>query len=269
MNRLHAEWRRLFAVAAIPHASPDALFDAEGVRTRTLVIEWGRPADWPTLRALWQAVQIEFDWPAPLIAIDGRHAFQLWISLAEPVPASAACEAAAALARRWLPQAPAALAAARLAVWPRLDSQAGGIWRHAAPVPARQAGPQPRWSAFVTPDLAAVFGDDPALDIDPGAEAQADLLARCGSVSTLAWARAREALRLDAAESQRVGEGVPGQASAAEERLAGTPGPLAVAATAGPDLGGPHDDPAAFLRAVMNHPAVPLALRIEAARALL
>jgi hypothetical protein len=36
-----------------------------------------------------------------------------------------------------------------------------------------------------------------------------------------------------------------------------------------PDLGGPHDDPAAFLRAVMNDAAVPLALRIEAARALL
>jgi hypothetical protein len=269
MSRLHAEWRRLFAVDPIPHARPGPLFDADGARTRTLVMEWGRPADWPTLRTLWQAVQVEFDWPAPLIAIDGRHAFQLWISLAEPVPASAACEAAAALARRWLPQAPAAVAAARLAVWPRPESQAGGVWQHAAPVPALHAGPQPRWSAFVTPDLAAVFGDDPALDIDPGDEAQAEVAARCGSVSALAWARARDALRLNAAASQRVADGAPGPAAGAADGPADTSGPTAVVATAGPDLGGPHDDPAAFLKAVMNHPAVPLALRIEAARALL
>ena len=34
-----------------------------------------------------------------------------------------------------------------------------------------------RWSAFVAPDLAAVFGDEPVLDIPPGDEAQAELLA--------------------------------------------------------------------------------------------
>ena len=269
MNRLHAQWRRLFAVDPIPHAWPGSLFDAEGAQTRTLVIEWGRPADWPALRALWQAVQVELDWPAPLIAIDGRNAFQLWISLAEPVTASAACEAAAALAERWLPQVPAAVAAARRAVWPRTDPQAGDAWQHAAPVPALHAGPMPRWSAFVTPDLAAVFGDDPALDMDPGDEAQAELLARCGSVSALAWARALEALRLCAAELARAGDRAAGPAAPAADSAGGRSDQPSPPAAPAPDLGGPHDNPAAFLKAVMNHPNVPLALRIEAARALL
>lgn len=269
MTRLHAEWRRLFAIDPLPRAAPASLFDAEGMRTRTLVIEWGRPADWPTLRAVWQAVQVELDWPAPLIAIDGRQAFQLWISLAEPVPASAAFETAVAVARRWLPQAPAAVGAARLALWPGPEPHAGGAWQHAAPVPALYAGPQPRWSAFVAPDLAAVFDDDPALDIDPGNEAQAELLARCSSVGAAAWVRARESLGLGAAEPARPSAKAPGLAPVAADRPSDTSSPPSTLATPAPDLGGPHDDPAAFLKAVMNHPAVPLALRIEAARALL
>lgn len=257
MNRLHAEWRRLFAIDPATDAWPAPSLDAQGARTRALVIAWGQPADWPALRALWQAVQAELGWPAPLIAIDGHAAFQLWISLSEPVPAAQAHEVAAALAGRWLPGAPETAQATRLEVWPRLDPQAGP-WRHAAPVPARQAGPQPRWSAFVAPDLAAVFGDEPALDIDPGDEAQADLLARGDSVGAPAWARARDALRLLGADPVAAG---PGAADA--------DAPLAPASPLPPDLGGPHDDPEAFLKAVMNHPGVPLALRIEAARALL
>lgn len=269
MNRLHAEWRRLFAVDPAPDAWPAPLLDAQGARTRTLVIGWGRPADWPTLRALWQAAQVELGWPAPLIAIDGHAAFQLWISLAEPVPAAQAHEVAAALARRWLPATSEAARAARLEVWPRPDPQAGP-WRHAAPVPALQADPQPRWSAFVAPDLAAVFGDEPALDIDPGDEAQADLLARGGSVGAPAWARACDLLRQAGAGPKTAStDAAAGPTAGAGPDRVVPEAALAPTAPMPPDLGGPHDDPAAFLMAVMNHPAVPLALRIEAARALL
>jgi hypothetical protein len=267
MKRLHTEWRRLFAADAGTDGSLAPLLDAHGERTRTLVVEWGRPADWQTLRPLWEAVQAELGWPAPLIALNGCDAFQLWISLAEPVAAREAHEAAAALAARWLPRASGPAIATHLTVWPRPSPQADGTWQHAAPVPARQAGPQPRWSAFVAPDLAAVFGDEPTLDIDPGDEAQADLVARGGCVSAAAWTRASQALHQDGA--------APASTAAAAPECPPSPAGDAVdrrrseSPRTTPDLGGPHDDPAAFLKAVMNHAAVPLALRIEAARALL
>jgi hypothetical protein len=119
----------------------------------------------------------------------------------------------------------------------------------------------------VAPDLAAVFGDEPTLDIDPGDEAQADLVARGDCVSAAAWARAHRALRQDAATAVPTLATAPGLAPGSTGD--GVDGVTTDAARKMPDLGGPHDDPAAFLRAVMNDAAVPLALRIEAARALL
>lgn len=250
MNRLHSEWARLLAVDP---GAPNDLIDHQG-RTRALVVGWGRPADWSTLAALWQAMQAELGWPAPLIAVDGRDAFQLWFPLAESVPVQAAQQVAAALAARWLPRAPAEAVARRLSVWPRPEQ---GAWQHAPRVPARLPGPEPRWSAFVAPDLAAVFNDDPALDIDPGDDAQAELLARHRSIDAKAWARACQSLLKS--EPVPTAEPVP----ATSEPPTQPPG----AAMA--DLTGPFDDPADFLKAVMNHPGAPLAQRIEAARALL
>ena len=269
MNRLHAERRRLFAVDTAPDQGPVPLLDAQGARTRALVIGWGRPADWPTLRTLWEAVQADLGWPAPLIALDGRDTFQLWIALAEPVPAQAAHAMADALAARWLPRGAATAVAARRAVWPCPTPASEGSWEHAPPVPARQGAEASRWSAFVTPDLVGVFGDDPALDIDPGDEAQADVLARCACVTAAAWARACDALGLSAAGSTPSSHAAstPGVDSLPPPAEA-APDPAARSVHAS-DLDGPHDDPAAFLRAVMNDRAVPLALRIEAARALL
>lgn len=269
MNRLHTEWRRLFGLDPAPQDRPASLFDEQGERTRTLVIEWGRPAHWPTLRALWEAVQVEFGWPAPLIALNGHDAFQLWISLADPVTAPEAHEVADALAERWLPRTPGPAGAGRLALWPRPGPQVGGAWQHAAPVPALQAGTASRWSAFVAPDLVAVFDDEASLDIDPGNEAQAELMTRCGRVSAASWARAQDALRLSAAIPARGGTGACGPAAAGVEASADTAPTPAASGLAPPDLGGPHDDPGAFLKAVMNATSVPLSLRIEAARALL
>jgi hypothetical protein len=248
MNRLHSEWARLLAVDP---GAPDNLIDPQG-RTRALVVAWGHPADWSTLAALWQAVQAELDWPAPLIAVDGHGAFQLWFPLAEPVPVHTAQQVAAALAARWLPRAPAEAVARRLSVWPR---PADGSWQHAAPVPARLPGPEPRWSAFVAPDLAAVFNDEPALDIDPGDDAQAELLARHRCIDARAWAQACQTLL------------APERAPTAVVPEPATHEPATETALS--DLAGPFDDPAAFLKAVMNHPGAPLAQRIEAARALL
>jgi hypothetical protein len=265
MNRWHLEWRRLFAAGADHDSEPGALLDAAGANTRALVVEWGRPGDWPALAALWQAVQTEIGWPAPLIALNGRDAFQLWVPLAELVPAAVAHQIARALASRWLPRLPPGAMAQRLACWPQRDEAGVSPWGHAAQVPARQAGAEPRWSAFVSPDLAALFGNEPALDIDPGDEAQAELMARHQPVSAALWARARQMLLATEPQSAACSDptgALLGQAGGAGAAFASAP-------ASPPDLRGPYDDPALFLKAVMNHPAVPLAQRIEAARALL
>ena len=97
------------------------------------------------------------------------------------------------------------------------------------------------WSAFVAPDLAPIFADEPWLDQPPSPEAQASVLARLQSIKPAALAAALARLR-PAAPSDR------------------PPEPVA----AGPQL-----TPKAFLLAVMQDPTVALDLRIEAAKALL
>lgn len=114
----------------------------------------------------------------------------------------------------------------------RLGSSSGNVGE----LPPRQIEPLEQWSAFVAPDLAPVFGAEPWLDIAPSAEGQADLLARLASIQ---GADLRRAL----------------------ERLGGASVPVPVL-TAEPD-------PLAFLQRVMQDDSVALALRIEAAKALL
>jgi hypothetical protein len=111
---------------------------------------------------------------------------------------------------------------------------------HAARVPAEQDA-SGNWSAFVAPDLAPVFADTPWLDIPPGIEGQADLLARLESIKPEAFEAALQPLPTGAAEAA----------------------PLA------PQPADPAIDAKRFLQQVMNDGTVALALRIEAAKALL
>jgi len=103
-------------------------------------------------------------------------------------------------------------------------------------LPPRQTGEE-QWAAFVAPDLAPVFAETPWLDLTPNPEGQAELLSRLASITD--------------ADLHRV---LQGQA----------PVPPLEAATRPPE-----SDPHAFLAQVMNDAAAPLALRIEAAKALL
>ncbi|MBQ0958260.1 hypothetical protein KAK06_04765 [Ideonella sp. 4Y11] len=216
-DRFDLEFQRLFGLDRA-----GSLIDFRG-HTRALVLEWPAPADWERLGAVWRGVQDALGWPAPAIAVSGE-ALQLWFSLAEPVDAATAQTLLAALRERFLP----ASQAAQVGGWPR-DGQA-------APRPGAALPGEDRWSAFVAPDLAPLFAQTPWLDVPPGDDGQATLLAGLGSVS---------ADRL-----------TPLQPTA---QPAATPVTAVAAAT----------DPRAFLLQVMNDPAVPLALRIEAAKALL
>lgn len=214
MTRLNAEFARLFALDG-----GSALIDDAG-RTRALVLDWPAPADWGAMAAVWRGVQDTLGWPPPAIAVSGG-ALQLWFSLAEPVDAASAQRLLTALGERFLPAGPSA----KPIGWPRDDRHAP---RPGAPLPGDE-----RWSAFVAPDLAPLFALTPWLDVPPGDDGQATLLAALGSVAPERLA----ALQVSAPEAQ--------------------PGAL------------PSADPRAFLLQVMNDTAVPLALRIEAAKALL
>ena len=219
-SRLQTELQRLF----------DTQPDAQG-RVRTLVLGISGPADWPELAAVWRGVQTELNWPAPAIAINGVDAFELWMSLREPVMQDDARRVLQHLCARYLGD----VAPARWRLWPALDEDS------AAPP---QAQPQlhaatGRWSAFVAPDLAAVFGDDPSLDLPPGDEAQAEVLSRIQPIPAADWQRA----------------------------IASADPPVRQASM--PTTPKPQDDPRRFLLNVMNDATVDMALRVEAAKALL
>lgn len=213
MNRLQAELQRLYA------SSPDG-------RVRAMVLELARPASWTDLASAWRGVQADLELPAPAIAVSGSDSYQLWFSLAQPVPVTQALAFLEALRRRYLGH----IAPDRIAM------RAGGD----APAPGREQAPG-RWSAFVAADLAAVFADEPWIDLPPGPDAQAELLSGLAWIPPEDWKRALERL-----------------------------GPVATPAVAqAPTAAADGSDPRRFLLEVMNDSAIEMRLRVEAAKALL
>lgn len=211
-------------------AGPDGL-------ARALVLDVGRPSDWELLGAVWRSVQLDLSLPAPGIVIAGENSYQLWFSLQQGCSADEAMRFFDGLRARYLSD----LAAPRircLTTPPQVPAQVK----------------EDQWSAFVAPDLAPVFVEATWLDIPPGAEGQADLLKGLKSISPSEWATAL------------------GQLTSEPQDLA----PAVVASTATAPIAAPSfapattfTDPRAFLMQVMNDAAVPMALRIEAAKALL
>ncbi len=242
MSRIDTETQRLFELPA-EGAAQRSLVRADGC-VRSLVLAQTGPADWALLAPLWRGVQADLGWPAPAIAVNGRDAFELWFSLSVPLPWADAARLLAQLQRRYL----GGLRPDRVRAWPSAKAA-----DEPPAVPPFAAGPQ-RWAAFVAPDLPAVFGDDPALDVEPGADAQAELLARQRSISDSELRQARAMLEAD------------------EPTVVAPPvfGDMPTRPLDGVMFGvGRFDDPRAFLLAVMNDEAVPLALRIEAAKGVL
>ena len=233
MSRLHTELARLYLSPPAEGESvvdESRLLDANGL-TRTLVLGLARPADWDAMGRVWQGVQADLALPAPAIAVCGADGYQLWFSFVQPVPIAQAQAFLELLRLRYL----SAVAPGRMALLPTPT-------QHARLVPALQADTG-QWSAFVSADLAAVFADDPTLDLPPGEDNQADLLSRLKSIKPAEFEAALQRL-----------------APAAEPMFASGP-----AMNASPTA----QDPRSFLHAVMNDATVPLALRIEAAKALL
>jgi hypothetical protein len=145
-----------------------------------------------------------------------------------------------ALRRRYLGD----IVPVRVAMLPALDVAAARLLPHVWPVPALQAD-SGLWSAFVASDLAPMFADEPWLDMPPNPDGQAQLLASLKSIAPAVLELALQQLR------PTTGPATPGLASNA-------------VAPAAESL-----DPKRFLLDVMNNDSLDLALRIEAAKALL
>ena len=225
MSKVQVELERLFG-------SGPGLVDAAG-QVRAMVLELVQPANWDALSEVWQGVQMELELPAPAIAVSGRDGLQLWFSLEMAIPAGRAHAFLEALRVRFLDHIPAS----RVRLWPTLDAPP----RHAAAIPAAQADDE-HWSAFVAPDLAAVFSDTPWLDVEPGEEGQAALLRGLQPMKPAAFEDAEAGMRATAPHAPAPAPHAPAPAE---------------------------QDPRHFLLRVMNDESAPLALRIEAAKALL
>lgn len=145
-----------------------------------MVLELARPASWGDLAKVWQGVQADLELPAPAIAVSGSEGFQLWFSVAEPVPPDQAMAFLESLRKRYLgdirPERIAMKTSGATAVLP-LEAAPG------------------HWSAFVAQDLASLFADEPWLDLPPSPDAQADLLSRLESTKREDFKRAMERLR--------------------------------------------------------------------------
>lgn len=253
MSRLSLQWQRLYA----PNPSTDtpapegpcALVGTQA-QVRAMVLELARPAEWAAIALTWQGVQADLGLPAPAITVNGRDGYQLWFSLARARPAAQASAFLAALCQRYLGE----VADARIRRFPWQPRGAESI-QHANAVPALQPDGQ-RWSAFVAADLAPMFEDEPWLDIPPNPDGQAELLARLESI---------EAAALDEAMARLAPAEPPASAApaAAAPDTADPSPPPAVPTASRPS------DPRQFLLDVMRDEQVALALRIEAAKALL
>lgn len=249
MSTLPAELNRLYRChehhTSNPPGTEPGLIAPDGT-VRALVLELARPADWSLLSTVWRGVQTELELPAPAIAVSGVDGYQLWFSLAEPVTVAQASAFLDALRGRYLGQ----VAPGRLALLPAVDATSPGHIRHALLVPALQPATG-QWSAFVAPDLAAIFAQEPWLDLPPNPEAQAHVLARLECIKPAVFQAALEHLR-----------------PAVRTETAPITS-LASPSVPAPAAPGNSLDPKGFLLGVMNNTTVELQLRIEAAKALL
>ncbi len=255
MNRLQSELARLYLPRPQDRVDADApsaaMIDASG-RVRAMVMELARPADWEALSRVWHGVQVELELPAPAIAVSGIDGLQLWFALAAPIAVAPAHAFLEALRQRFLSD----IQAVRVRLLPAADATTLRQDLHAAMVPAQQED-SGNWSAFLAPDLVSIFADSPWLDIPPNAEGQANLLRSVEVMTPSAF---------EAAFAQ-LGAAIQPQASPVAAAVATSVDQGVAQDRPRPDLAG--GDPKQFLLQVMNDDSVALALRIEAAKALL
>lgn len=147
---------------------------------RALVLEFGGKgggeAHWSALCTVANAVQHELDLPAPAVSISGT-AFQLWLSLATPVPVAQARQFVQLLRSTFLPASTDILAVAPPAFVEQVTLP-----------PALQ--PSGKWAAFIHPSMGAAFVDEPGLDMSPPPAAQLGFLESLRSINPAQFTQA-------------------------------------------------------------------------------
>ena len=256
MNRLLSELNRLYLAQARDTADAQpALVDASG-KVRAMVMELARPPAWEVLSRVWRGVQTELGLPAPAVAVSGVDGLQLWFSLAEPIEARRANAFLAGLRERFL----ADIEPGRVQLMPVSGASASHQERHARLVPAAQEQTG-RWSAFLAPDLAPIFADSPWLDVPPNQEGQAALLRGLQAMTQAAFDAAFD--RLEAARHP-----LPPAVSVTADG-GGSSSDVGAGANVPTGTACPDGEARRFLLQVMQDGSAPLALRVEAAKALL
>lgn len=159
---------------------PLALAGRDGM-TRTLVMAFGGKGSgeqhWSDLVTLANALQQELDLPAPAVSVSGGDTFNLWLSLATPVPMAQARQFAQLLRQAFLPESGKVLASA-----PPADM------RDLPLPPCLHASG--KWSAFIHPGMGAAFADEPGLDMAPTPAGQLALVEGLRSATALQFAQA-------------------------------------------------------------------------------
>ncbi|WP_157991515.1 RAD55 family ATPase [Caldimonas tepidiphila] len=258
MQRLISELRRLFLLPGALHpetALPDAgavdaalqgqlagreaaglpWIDPQG-RTRLMVVGFhGVPqgqgaAHCSAMLQLGKALMEELGLPEPAFSVNGHEGFDLWLPLAQPLPATEVGEFLGLLRAAYLKGLPA------LSLWPA-PGQAAGPGRAGPTLPPALHPATGLWSVFVAPGLAPSFTEEAGIDVPPNLDKQAELLARLQPVAPGAFAQAVQALR------ERLGDPVPAApvqaAAGAAARAPAAPAPTTAAPPVPVPAGGP------------------------------
>lgn len=219
-QRLLSELRRLFLLPDAPatglaalerqlaggEAALPAFIDAQG-RVRLMAVglhgvsRGQGDAHCAALLQLGKALIEDLLLPEAAFSVNGREGYDLWLSLAEPVPAGEAREFLSLLQEAYLPDLPA------VRLRPGGEGDAGAA-DQGVPLPPALHPATALWSVFIAPGLAPSFSEEAGIDLPPNLDKQAELLARLEPVSVAAFREALGRLR------QRVRGGAAAQASA-------------------------------------------------------
>jgi len=160
------------------------LTTADGL-TRALAIPFRKQTGsaeghhWTRLCEVANALQAELGLPAPAVSINGASAFNLWLSLAVPVPAGAAQEFLELLRKRYFPEI-------------EIDPDAATAPVYLPPCLNPRSG---KWAAFIHPGMGASFADESGLELAPPLAGQAGFLEPLESIGAEQFDRALRKLQ--------------------------------------------------------------------------
>ncbi|MEI7613006.1 MAG: hypothetical protein WCK63_08865 [Betaproteobacteria bacterium] len=226
------------------------LVGADG-QVRAMVVDFSRATDWEQVARLFNEIQEHLELPAPAISVSAKAGYQLWLSLAESVPAAQAEAFLNELCLKYLREIPRS----QLRHLPQSNEpvSADGRLLPLAPALDRRTG---KWSAFIDPTMGSMFTEAPGLEMAPNLDRQADILSRLKCIKAEEFQRALSRLQTEASASPT--EPAPVKLSPDSPNTCSTL-----------SIGNDFSDPKSFLLAVMNDPSATTGQRINAAKALL